>query len=344
MFSRKLKAGDVVRIRTREEILSTLDADGCLEGMPIMPEMLRFCGMTMRVAARAHKTCDTVNNTGGSRVEDAVHLDGARCDGSAHGECQADCRIYWKTAWVERASNATLDHDSRSLEIEHAELPREWSYKTAPDTAEAEAIYRCQATELPSFVRPMQWWDIRQYIEDLTSRNIGIRKLFRGMWHSLSHAILTAGIGYRAWKAFYNRLHHVFGIAPFYWVNGRLSRTPTSRLDLKPNEWVRIKPLDEIVKTLDTSNKNRGMGFDPAEMGLYCERIAQVDQPVYRFINDRTGKMVVLKEPTVRLKGIYCTGERSNVRKFCPRAIAPYWREIWLERADEPSQESKTLA
>ena len=46
--------------RTEEEILRTLDADGRLEGVPFMPEMLRFCGREFRVRARAHKVCDTI--------------------------------------------------------------------------------------------------------------------------------------------------------------------------------------------------------------------------------------------------------------------------------------------
>ena len=55
-----LRAGDLVRVRTEEEILRTLDADGRLEGVPFMPEMLRFCGREFRVRARAHKVCDTI--------------------------------------------------------------------------------------------------------------------------------------------------------------------------------------------------------------------------------------------------------------------------------------------
>ena len=38
------RAGDVVEVRSKEEILSSLDQHGCVDGMPFMPEMLEFCG------------------------------------------------------------------------------------------------------------------------------------------------------------------------------------------------------------------------------------------------------------------------------------------------------------
>lgn len=334
MFRRKLRTGDFVRVRSQEEILSTVDAQGCLDGMPIMPEMLRFCGQTIRVEARAHKTCDTVSNIGGVWVDDAVHLEGARCDGASHDGCQASCLLFWKGAWVERISDPEKVSNQEPHNVASTSLPREWSYKSPPGTPQSETIYRCQATEIPGFSRPMKWWDIRQYIEDLTSRNIGLGKLFRGMWDSVSHAIISLGIGYRVWKRIYNGVQRLRGADLFYWETGELTQTPSRPLGLKPGDWVRIKPFEEIMETLDTGNKNRGMGFDTGEMGMYCGRETQVDQRLEKIINERNGKMVFFREPTVTLQGIYCSGERSNVRKFCPRAIQSYWRETWLEQVD----------
>src|SRR5215470_15033948 len=98
-----LRAGDTVVVRSKEEILATLDAQGRLDGMPFQPEMFAFCGRTLRVGKVAHKTCDTINKTGGRRVRNAVHLEGVRCDGSAHAGCQADCNLFWKEAWLRHA-------------------------------------------------------------------------------------------------------------------------------------------------------------------------------------------------------------------------------------------------
>ena len=95
-----LRAGDVVEVRTEEEILRTLDADGKLDGLPFMPEMLGFCGQRYRVRSRAHKACDTIDWQQFRRMESAVHLEELRCDGSAHGGCQAGCLLFWKEAWL----------------------------------------------------------------------------------------------------------------------------------------------------------------------------------------------------------------------------------------------------
>ena len=35
------------------------------------------------------------------RMRNAVHLE-ERCDGQAHGGCQAGCLVYWKEAWLKR--------------------------------------------------------------------------------------------------------------------------------------------------------------------------------------------------------------------------------------------------
>src|SRR6185369_10924177 len=93
--SLSLRVGQLVEVRSEDEILATLDETGALEELPFMPEMARFCGRQFRVAAVAHKVCDTQSRTGMRRLNNAVNLAGAgaRCDGSAHDGCQADCLI-----------------------------------------------------------------------------------------------------------------------------------------------------------------------------------------------------------------------------------------------------------
>src|SRR5262249_35222364 len=58
-----LRAGDLVEVRSEPEILATLDAEGRLDGLPFMPEMLQYCGQRFRVFKSAHKTCDTAEKT-----------------------------------------------------------------------------------------------------------------------------------------------------------------------------------------------------------------------------------------------------------------------------------------
>ena len=56
-----LRAGDLVEVRSREEILATLDRYARLDALPFMPEMFQYCGQRYRVFKRADKTCDTIS-------------------------------------------------------------------------------------------------------------------------------------------------------------------------------------------------------------------------------------------------------------------------------------------
>lgn len=97
----QLRAGDWVKVRSKEEILATLDKKGRLEGLPFMPEMLRYCGERVRISASAHKTCGPIDGRYlALETTDLVHL-GLRCDGQAHGGCQNGCMIFWHRAWLE---------------------------------------------------------------------------------------------------------------------------------------------------------------------------------------------------------------------------------------------------
>src|ERR1041384_5722671 len=100
-MSKKLSAGDWVEVRSKEEILRTLDSKGELDGMPFMPEMFQFCGMRFQVYKRAHKTCDyaTPYPYHTRWLSNSVHLQ-TRCDGAGHSNCQAGCLINWKEAWL----------------------------------------------------------------------------------------------------------------------------------------------------------------------------------------------------------------------------------------------------
>ena len=95
-----LNAGDWVMVRSKEEILSTLDSNSRLDELPFMPQMLAYCGQKIRVRYRAHKVCDTVNESGARKLSNAVVLDNLRCDGQMYGGCEMKCTIIWKEAWL----------------------------------------------------------------------------------------------------------------------------------------------------------------------------------------------------------------------------------------------------
>ena len=116
----------------------------------------------------------------------------------------------------------------------------------------------------------------------------------------------------------------------FPFIQGQQRKTPQGTLDLGPGELVRVKPIEAIIETLDINNRNRGMTFDP-EMKKYCGRQARVLRRVDRIIDEKTGRMLHLRNPCIILQDVICT---SDYHRLCPRGIYPYWREIWLERVE----------
>src|SRR6185436_21164080 len=79
------------------------------------PEMLQFCGQRFQVYKSAHKTCDTIDSYSIRSMDEAVHLVGLRCDGSAHGGCQAGCLLFWKNSWLRKVDSAgSVSHRSHA--------------------------------------------------------------------------------------------------------------------------------------------------------------------------------------------------------------------------------------
>jgi hypothetical protein len=340
---KKLRAGDWIEVRSKEEILSSLDQNGQLDGMPFMPQMFQYCGQRLQVYKRAHKTCDTVNETGGRLLVDGVHLE-TRCDGKAYGGCQAACLIYWKEAWLKRAPTASRPTPDLPTKSAHGAGQtggcREedvWAgTKASQSVGSEDPVYVCQATRVPAATAPLAPWELRQYLEDLESRNVGIARMVRGFIYMGYNSLINAGVGLgRPLRLLYDLAQSLWRGVPYPRKRGRIaSGAPTPRataLNLEPGDWVRVKSYDEILGTLDPHNKNRGLYFD-AEMVPYCGKKLRVLSKVQKIIDEKTGKMLDFKTPCFLLEGAVCQARYSECRLFCPRAIYSYWREIWLER------------
>jgi hypothetical protein len=344
----KFRAGDWVEVRSKEEILRTLDNKGRLEGVPFTPQMLAYCGHRFKVQARAHKGCDTVNPIANRRLSNAVHLE-LRCDGKAYGGCQADCLLYWKAAWlkpVEAKADGGLAATARgpfaSLSSHAVGCSEEdiWKGTTACASAPSgETIYTCQATLHPTYTTPLPWWDLSQYVEDYTSGNVTLYDEFRGFlfltyWHL---ALAKRGRLGRPSRWLYDQVQRLWGGIPFPRRNGTIplgQETPLQTSNLQPGELVRVKTYEEIRSTTDTRGCNRGLYFD-AELVPYCGGTYRVKSRVSKFIEEKTGKMRTLRTPAIILEGVWCRSRYSNCRMFCPRAIPSWWREVWLERVSE---------
>jgi hypothetical protein len=332
--------GDVVEVKPAEELLAGLDERGELDALPFMPEMLQFCGRRFVVDKIAFKTCDTATWTGLRRMTDTVHLAGVRCDGQAHGGCQAGCLIFWKTAWLTRISGSSENgHAVRPTSPRAAGRPgctRERLTEVALGAcrpreeacvASDPPVYSCQATELTR-AAPVRipLWDVRQYVQDVRTGNAPARKVVRGIsigvfnrMQDLTRRMLPERLQFRGGRRY-----------PF--IRGTADKGPTERLDLQPGEWVRVKSIEQISATLNADNENRGLSFDP-EMLKYCGRTAQVLRRVDQIIDESSGRMLAMKTPCIVLGDVVCT---ADYHRSCPRGVYPYWREIWLERVPAP--------
>jgi hypothetical protein len=340
-----VRAGDWVEVRSKEEILRSLDCNGRLEGLPFMPQMLEFCGQRFRVYKRAHKACDTVNlEISSRRLAKAVHLE-TRCNGKAYGGCQAACLIFWKEAWLKPV---TVPGDSTSVDspatladsnIQGCTEEDLLTATCAKGTSETDTTYSCQATLMPAFTTPLSPWDVRQYIEDYTSRNVSFRAILEGIVYLTYYHLSLAKRGRLGIPArwLYDKFQRVIGGLPYPRHRGTLAPdepTPVADLNLQPGDFVRVKSYEDILATLN-GYKNRGMYFD-AEMVPYCGGVYRVRTRVTKFINETTGKMATMKTPAVILEGVICKSYYSNCRMFCPRSIYSWWREVWLEKIPAP--------
>jgi hypothetical protein len=315
------RAGDQVVVRSPEEVLATLDADGTLDGLPFMPEMLELCGKSFRVERRAEKTCVDVPPPEYTNrrfaANDTVFLDELRCDGSAHDGCKRGCKLFWKEEWLRPADSVETSTRASSRTGGDELLAH---LKTKLD----ESRYFCQSTQLfnatEAFPGNKRLWRLRIMVREIRNGDRSVPEILRFLVLWSWQRVLRAAHGDQ-------------------WLRGPHERAPVVSLNLEPGESVRIKSRSEMEATLDHKRTNRGLQIC-YEMTRCCGGQAEVRDRVDRMIDERTGKMIELSN-TVTLRNIrkkrttmpdsqcLCGNETGD----CPRGELMYWREIWLERA-----------
>jgi hypothetical protein len=292
----QLARGDFVQVRSFEEIRRTMDSDMSSGGLPFMPEMLPFCGNRMKVLNRADHI--EVDSVGMRRMQDAVLLEGARCNGLHHGDCQRGCMFLWRSAWlrpvIKSCDDATKDSDE-TLHDSH-----DW-------LTSRNGRYFCQCTQLPCITIPLHFLDFRQYV-----RNV--------YWGILAPDEQIKILG----RHLINKIRYSRGPKS---PQGKLNVNESRNTRLAPGDWVEVKGIQEIERTLNPSFKNRGLRF-MKEMRQYCGRRCQVESRIDRIINDANGMMVAMKD-TVTLKNVHCDG---SCHYGCPRRSLLFWREEWLQK------------
>lgn len=308
----KWRNGDWVEVKSPAEIAETLDAEGTLDGLPFMPEMLEHCGRRYRVLRPAEKTCLEI--PGGQylirefRNSDVVLLDGLRCSGANHDGCQRVCMLFWKESWLRRME------DSRQSDL--PDVTGRHKLSSTLKTMVSPGRYFCQSTELVRATReqPLHCWEILlKCFRDIRSGAVGVTEMAGLIVAPLYRKIRDALIGRPG-------------------LEGTLRRTPVGNLELQPGELVEIKSQKEMRETLDRRGRNRGLVCD-IELRKFCGTKDRVRSHLKQMISEATGEMRHV-EATVMLDGNTCMCAR--VVGGCPRLEYCYWREVWLKRVEEP--------
>lgn len=302
----KLRPGDLVEVKAPDEILQTLDAEGTLDQLPFMPEMVELCGRRFQVSRRVERICISGPHVYGTMLEfktdDVVLLDSVRCSGAAHDACQRACMIFWREAWLRKVEPAAVpaEVDSGGGERLRVRLKT----MTGPKT------YFCQASELFKVTNKLSRRDqVRRCVSEVRAGDCGALQMAQrlGIW------------------LFWRIRRKLLG----EYARGSTTSTPAESLNLQPGEWVEVKSLENIVETLDPAGHNRGLYFSP-DMRLACGRRYRVNGRLDRIIADGTGEMRQLRN-TVALDGSLCSCSYINIGG-CSRVDIVYWREIWLRR------------
>ncbi len=302
-----LRTGDLVEVLSGSEIRATLDADGCLEGLPFMPEMTAECGRLHRVATRAERVCVFPPQVPFRRLEHAVVLDGLRCDGSAHGGCGLGCMLLWREAWLRKAPPTAARLDGSAGPPGLPAVDPDATFTCAPVRRTGTDRYVCQATELPvATYEGQSIWAPWQYVQLMRSGVMTPRVL----------ASLITRMARRRLSRVLER------------PNARSSTAAGDVVPLAPGERVRIRSRREIRAMLDRHGRHRGLPFG-GDMVDECGRTYTVARRLETIVKEDTGELRSLRD-TVILDGAACDGYLG-----CARRMPFLWREQWLERVPD---------
>jgi hypothetical protein len=101
-----LEAGDWVRVRSLDDIKSTLNNWRQLKGCAFMPEMAEYCGTVQRVLKPMKRFVDE-RDLRVKKSNGIILLEGVMCKGTAEfGSCDRCCFVFWREEWLEKMDKA----------------------------------------------------------------------------------------------------------------------------------------------------------------------------------------------------------------------------------------------
>jgi hypothetical protein len=97
-----LQPDEFVQVRSKGEILSTLDRRNKNRGLLFDSEMLRYCGGTFRVLKRVNQIVDERTGKMMKMKSSCIILEGVACVSEYHKFCPRAIYHYWREAWLQR--------------------------------------------------------------------------------------------------------------------------------------------------------------------------------------------------------------------------------------------------
>jgi hypothetical protein len=95
-------------VRSREEILSTLDPFKELKGCAFLPDMYQYCGTEQRVLRSMRHFMDE-RDYKLKKVRGVILLENVICNGTpTFGECDRCCFLFWREEWLEKINDGSL--------------------------------------------------------------------------------------------------------------------------------------------------------------------------------------------------------------------------------------------
>ena len=101
-----LQPGELVRVKSKQEILRTINEDRLNRGLGFEEEMARHCGTTARVVARVERCLDERTGELLQMKNPCIALDGVVCGGVYSVNCPREFIPFWREIWLERIDEA----------------------------------------------------------------------------------------------------------------------------------------------------------------------------------------------------------------------------------------------
>ena len=99
-----LQAGELVEVRSKDEILATLDMWNRNRGLSFDEEMVRYCGGIYRVLRRVSRIVDEKTGKMMNMKCPCIILEGVWCRSDFHRFCPRAIYHYWRETWLKRAA------------------------------------------------------------------------------------------------------------------------------------------------------------------------------------------------------------------------------------------------